>query len=79
MKKTYLSTRKITDAEADQLASALTDIAFDLREGSTIEQLQNYLEAYVNDLTIEEYRRKYRNIFEYLVKIFKKFIACKLK
>ncbi|MGE5681703.1 MAG: hypothetical protein ACM34K_12570 [Bacillota bacterium] len=79
MKRTYLMKKKINSNEADQIASALTDIAFDFREGNTIENLADYLEVYIKGLSIEEYKRRYRNIFEYLVKVFKKSIAGKLK
>lgn len=79
MKRTYLNTNKLTQSEADYLASALTDIAFDFREGKTIEQLSDYLQVYINDFSIELYKNRYRNILEYLVKLFKKSIAGKLR
>ncbi|MGE5431609.1 MAG: hypothetical protein ACM3QX_11080 [Syntrophomonadaceae bacterium] len=79
MKRTYLKTNKLNRLEAECIASALTDIAFDFREGNTISQLSDYLKVYIRDFTADLYRVKYRNTLEYLVKIFKASIAGRLK
>lgn len=79
MKDTYLKADKLSIIEADYIAAALTDVAFDFREGNTIVQLQDYLATYIKDLSVEEYKAKYRNIFEYMIKIFKKSLAGNLR
>jgi hypothetical protein len=54
---------------------ALTDIAYDLLEGDQIKNYYEYLQAYDRDLTVKDYRDKYRAQFEYLIKILKNEIA----
>ncbi|MGE5498303.1 MAG: response regulator [Syntrophothermus sp.] len=79
LKESYLDTGKLLQEEASDISSALSDIAFDLREGNTIWQISEYLKIYRPEMTKMEYARNYQNIFEYLVKRFKSLIAAKLR
>lgn len=75
----YIDKKKLTSEDAEIISAAMADIALDLREGNSIGSLPGYIKMYKDDLSKEEYRIVYQNIFEYLVKTFKHLIAKKLK
>ncbi|MCX6152348.1 MAG: hypothetical protein NTX22_17615 [Ignavibacteriales bacterium] len=69
--KSYVSTNKINGEEAELLTSALKDIAFDIKDGGINIGLYEYVKKYNAELSRENYKNKYDNILEYLVKIMK--------
>lgn len=60
---------------ANLFYDAIKDIANDMLEGETIKNYYEYMKFYDSDLTMEEYRAKYRSQFEYLIKLLKNEIA----
>jgi len=67
----YIAKSKISVEEGDLLKNALTDIAEDLRNGGVSPGLHRYLQVHSKELSKEEYRQKYHNILEYLLKLMK--------
>ena len=67
----YIAKGKICVEEGDLLKKALTDIAEDLKNGGVTPGLYKYLQSHSKKLSKEEYRHKYHNILEYLLKLMK--------
>jgi len=75
LEESYLKKKKITLKEFHIYSSALKDIAEDLKFSGTRRMLFEYLKPYFKNLTISRFNEKYRNVFEYLDKSFRKEMA----
>lgn len=73
--KFYLGKNKLNSREAGSLKAAIADMAWDIQHGFTCHGLHNYLDAYMESLSREDYESKYQNILEYLLKTIKTTIA----
>jgi hypothetical protein len=69
--RSYVSKNKLTDIEADLFTKALKEISYDLRDGGINIGLYEYFKKYNPVLSRQEYKLKYDNILEYLVKLMK--------
>lgn len=69
--KSYVAKNKISSEEAELLIGALKDIAYDIKDGGINSGLYEYVKKYNPELSRENYKNKYDNILEYLVKIMK--------
>ncbi|GBD86687.1 hypothetical protein BMS3Abin03_00608 [bacterium BMS3Abin03] len=67
----YIARYKISDEDGDLFKKALTDIAEDLKNGGVSPGLYKYLQKHSEELSKEDYRKKYHNILEYLLKLMK--------
>jgi len=67
----YIAKYKISTEDGELLKNALTDIAEDLKNGGVSPGLHRYLQVHSKELSKEEYRQKYHNILEYLLKLMK--------
>lgn len=76
--ESYLDKNKLTVEEVNLIKEALKDIAYDLKEAQLNWGLYNYIQTYDPELTKEEYKEKYQNILEYLVKKLKHFVKQQL-
>lgn len=74
----YLDKHKIENKEADAIKEAMRLIADDMRDGGINPGLHKYLMGQMVDLSFEDYKSKYQNIFEYLFKVLKKEITIQL-
>lgn len=72
---TYLDKNKLTKEEITAIESALREIALDLSNGGVSPGLYSYLSPYIKGLSEIEYREKYHNVLEYLLKVMKSTIA----
>jgi len=79
LKSSYLDNDKLTSKEYESFKHALKSLTADLGDGGINPHLYKYLAPYINDLTKEEYQRKYHNILEYLLKQLKRKIAKELR
>jgi hypothetical protein len=75
LKSSYLDNGKLTIEEYESFKSALKSLAADIGDGGINPSLYNYLAPHINGLTKEEYKEKYHNILEYLLKQLKRKIA----
>lgn len=75
----YLKKGKLSEEEYYMFEKALTDIAYDLKDGGVNPGLCNYLMLHNKEITNEIYMKQYRNILEYLYKVLKREIAIELK
>jgi hypothetical protein len=69
--RSYVAKNKITHAESELFIEAMKDIAIDLRDGGINTGLYEYFKKHKPELSREEYKSKYDNILEYLVKVMK--------
>ncbi|RJP74123.1 MAG: hypothetical protein C4539_00690 [Ignavibacteriales bacterium] len=69
--KSYVAKNKISGEEAEFLIGALKDIAYDIKDGGINIGLYEYIKKYNPELSRDNYKNKYDNILEYLVKIMK--------
>lgn len=76
--ESYLQKGKLTSEEKLKFEKALHDMAIDLCDGGLNPGLYNYIKTYFCSLSIEEYKFKYHNILEYLLKNLKENIASQL-
>jgi len=76
---TYVAHEKLAKKEAQKFIKALKDISEDLMKGGVSPGLYGYLKPYFDDLSAEEYRKKYHNKLEYLFKVMRNTIADELK
>lgn len=79
LEEAYLSPGKINPEEYGFMLSTLEDIKEDLIEGNTIWGIYEYFKRHAAIVRQEQYKMKYQNILEYMVKIFKQTIARELK
>jgi hypothetical protein len=79
MQETYVNKGKLEKNEADRIKKAIESIVFDMRDGGINLGLHKYFLEIFTELTFEDYRDRYQNIFEYLFKVLKKEIAEQLK
>ena len=75
LEESYLNKDKINEKEVNAFKNAMMKIVDDLHDGGINTGLHNYLMEEIPQLTFEDYRAKYQNIFEYLFKLIKKDIA----
>lgn len=75
----YLNKKKIDQSDADALKKALQKIIIDLQDGGINTGLHKYLIEEIPSLSIEDYKKKYQNIFEYLYKVLKREITSQMK
>lgn len=71
----YVDKGKLDREELNAFRSALKEMAIDLSDGGINPGLYKYLSAYIPGLTEEDYKNKYHNILEYLLKVMKNNIA----
>jgi|SRR5690554_3452391 len=67
----YVIKNKLTEDEAGSLYKALEDMTEDLKDGGINPGLYEYLKPYFEGLSVEDYKAKYHNILEYLLKVMK--------
>lgn len=79
LKEAYLTAGKIDPEEYGIMLAALGDIKEDLIEGNTIWSVYEYFRRHAAFIPQEEYKMRYQNIMEYMVKMFKQLIARELK
>lgn len=79
MQESYLNKGKLEENEAKGIKKAIESIVYDMRDGGINPGLHKYFLEQFNELTFEDYKRRYQNIFEYLFKLLKKEIAEQLK
>lgn len=79
LKEAYLSAGKIDTEEYGFLHAALDDIKEDLIEGNTIWSVYEYFRRHAAFVPQDQYKMKYQNILEYMVKMLKQLIARELK
>jgi len=79
LSEAYISKRKLTKDDAQKLFNALKDIGEDLKNDGVKQGLYEYLKPYFEDISIEDYKKKYHNILEYLFKVMRSTIADELK
>ncbi|MFZ1282112.1 MAG: hypothetical protein WAR59_14840, partial [Ignavibacteriaceae bacterium] len=78
LQESYQDKSKINQIEGDAIKEGLKLIAFDMRDGGINPGLHKYLMQKMDNLSFEDYKDKYQNIFEYLFKILKKEITDQL-
>lgn len=76
--ESYISKKKLSEPDAEKMFEALKDLSEDLKNGGINPGLYEYLSPHFQNLTIEDYKRKYHNIFEYLFKVIRNNIAHEL-
>ncbi len=76
---TYVMKKKLSQDEAQNLFKALKDISEDLKDGGVNPGMYEYLKPYFEVLSIEDYKKKYHNILEYLFKVMRSTIAEELR
>jgi hypothetical protein len=69
--QSYVNKNKLTDGEAKLLSKLLQDIANDMKEGGLNIGLYEYVKKYQPEMSRDNYKYKYDDILEYLVKIMK--------
>jgi hypothetical protein len=79
MRETYVSKGKLETNEAEGIKKAIESIVYDMRDGGINPGLHKYFLEIFTELTFEDYRDRYQNIFEYLFKVLRKEIADQLK
>lgn len=79
LKEGYLNTGKINSVEYDTLMAALSDIKEDFIGGNTIWSVYEYFKRNAGLIPKDQYKMKYQNILEYMVKMFKQIIARELR
>jgi hypothetical protein len=72
---TYLDKNKLTQEEISAIESALKEMALDLSNGGISPGLYSYLSPHIKGLSEADYKEKYHNILEYLLKVMKSTIA----
>jgi hypothetical protein len=72
---TYLEKNKLTQEEITAIESALKEMALDLSNGGVSPGLYSYLFPHIKGLSEIDYKEKYHNILEYLLKVMKSTIA----
>ncbi len=75
----YLNKGKLNQQEIDAIKDALKEMIIDLSNGGVSPGLYGYLKPHINNLSEEDYWKKYHNILEYLLKVMKNRIAEVLK
>ncbi len=75
----YVVKKKLTKDDARKFFNALKDISEDLKNGGVNQGLYEYFKPYCDDLSFEDYKKKYHNILEYLFKVMRSTIAEELK
>lgn len=79
MQISYLSQNKLNEFEANGIKKALQSISIDLKDGGVNPGLNKYFFEQFSEISLNDYQKKYQNIFEYLFKIFKKEIIDQIK
>jgi len=79
LQTSYVDTGKLSPEKANIFRNTLMDMAIDLQDGGINPGLFKYLEMHEPGLKEEEYKIKYHNILEYLLKILKQNIADELQ
>lgn len=74
----YLAKGKINEQEKTAFINALKEMSVDLCNGGISPGLYGYLSRHIPNLSEENYKEKYHNILEYLLKVMKSKIAEKL-
>ena len=74
----YVKREILTASAGEQIKKALIDIASDLKDGGINRGIEEYLIPYFPDLSKENLRERYHNIFDYLIRLLKKEIAREL-
>jgi len=67
----YGKNRKLNESEIKKFEITLSDIAIDLMDGGLRPGLYEYLKKNMPELKKEQYKLKYQNILEYLLKLMK--------
>lgn len=78
MRETYVSKGKLETNEAEGIKKAIESIVYDMRDGGINPGLHKYFLEQFTELSFEDYRDRYQNIFEYLFKVLKKEIVDQL-
>lgn len=65
----YVARRKLTSAESEALLAALGAFVRDLAEGDEQPRV-TYLQAVMPGLSYEIFRSRYRNLFDYMIRVF---------
>ncbi len=79
LNNSYLSKGKIKQSDANLFANILRDIAEDMKNGGVNPGLFKYFLKHDENITPDIYSSNYKNIIEYLFKIFKQNISEELK
>lgn|GEM_PF-759242 len=79
LQESYVDKNKIDPFEAIAIKESLKLIVFDMRDGGINPGLHKYLMQNIANLSFEDYKTKYQNVFEYLFKVLKKEIVDQLK
>lgn len=79
LSSTYVAKGKLDHEEKIALETALKEMAIDLCNGGISPGLYGYLSPHIPNLSEENYKEKYHNILEYLIKVMKSKIAETLK
>lgn len=74
----YFDKNKLTKEEISAIESAMQEIAVDLSNGGISPGLYNYLSPHLKGLSEIEYKEKYHNILDYLIRVMKNTIAKEL-
>lgn len=75
----YTNKNKINEYEESAFRLALETVATDMKNGGLETGVHKYFMEQMEFLTIEEFNKKYRNIFEYLFKFFREEVISRLK
>lgn len=76
---TYVVHKKITRKEAQIFFKALKDIAGDLKDGGVNRGLYEYIKPHFDELSFEDYKKRYHNTLKYMFKVMRSTIADELK
>ena len=79
LNSSYFQKDKLSKSETESYIITLHDLAKDLSNGGINSGLFNYLAKNMNNISKDEYKIKYHNSLEYLVKIMKKSIKTELE
>ena len=79
LRYSYKQSDKLSDFEIKSFGNTLNDIAYDLKNGGMKPGLYEYLKFNMPELEREQFRIKYQNTLEYLLKIMKKRVAEELR
>lgn len=77
--ESYANKNKINEYEETAFRLALEAIAADMKNGGVESGLHKYFMEQMEFLTMEEFNKRYRNIFEYLFKFFREEVISRLK
>lgn len=75
LQESYIDKNKIVRSEGELIKKAIEKIAADMQDGGINVGLHKYLMEQMTNLSFDEYKTRYQNTFEYLIKILKKEIA----